>query len=57
LFPDFRINALRWSDPDLGAAKLLPNAEFIPEWKAGAALETAKERVREFLAKHMPASA
>ena len=36
-------------------AKLLPNAEFIPEWKAGAALEAAKKRVREFLAKHTPA--
>jgi pimeloyl-ACP methyl ester carboxylesterase len=37
-------------------AKLLPNAEFIPEWKAGAALEAARKRVREFLAKHTPAS-
>jgi len=36
---------------------LLPNAEFIPEWKAGAALEAAQQRVREFLAKHTPASA
>ena len=38
-------------------AKLLPNAEFIPEWKAGAALEAARKRVREFLAEHTPASA
>jgi hypothetical protein len=37
-------------------AKLLPNAEFIPEWKAGAALEAARKRVREFLAQHTPAS-
>ena len=36
-------------------AKLLPNAEFIPEWKTGAALEAAKKRVKEFLAKHTPA--
>jgi hypothetical protein len=36
-------------------AKLLPNAEFIPEWKAGAALEAARKRVREFLAKQTPA--
>ena len=38
-------------------AKLLPSAEFIPEWKAGAALEAAKKRVREFLANYTPASA
>jgi len=37
-------------------AKLLPNAEFIPEWKTGATLEAAKERVKEFLAKHTPAA-
>jgi hypothetical protein len=36
-------------------AKLLPSAEFIPEWKTGAALEAAKKRVKEFLAKHTPA--
>ena len=35
-------------------AKLLPSAEFIPEWKTGAALEAAKTRVKEFLAKHTP---
>jgi pimeloyl-ACP methyl ester carboxylesterase len=36
-------------------AKLLPNAEFIPEWKTGAALEAAKMRVKAFFAKHTPA--
>jgi pimeloyl-ACP methyl ester carboxylesterase len=36
-------------------AKLLPNAEFIAEWKTGAALEVAKHRIRTFLAKHTPA--
>jgi pimeloyl-ACP methyl ester carboxylesterase len=36
-------------------AKLLPNAEFIPEWKTGPALVTAKIRIKEFLAKHTPA--
>jgi pimeloyl-ACP methyl ester carboxylesterase len=38
-------------------AKLLPNAEFIPEWKTGAALTAAKARVKEFLAKHTPSRA
>lgn len=33
-------------------AKLLPDAEFIPEWKEGAALASAKVRVKDFLAKH-----
>ena len=36
-------------------AKLLPNAEFIPQWKEGAALDAAKQRVKAFLAKHTPA--
>ncbi|HXV10016.1 MAG TPA: alpha/beta hydrolase [Burkholderiales bacterium] len=36
-------------------AQLLPNAEFIPQWKEGAALEAAKQRVMAFLAKHTPA--
>jgi pimeloyl-ACP methyl ester carboxylesterase len=36
-------------------AKLLPNAEFIPEWKSGAPLEAARARVKAFLAKHTPA--
>ena len=35
-------------------AKLLPNAEFIPEWKSGDALAAARKRVKEFLAKHTP---
>ena len=33
-------------------AKLLPNAEFITEWKTGAALAAARPRVKEFLWKH-----
>jgi len=35
-------------------AKLLSKAEFIAEWKTGAALESARLRVKEFLAKHTP---
>lgn len=35
-------------------AELLPNSEFIAEWKAGAALNAARSRVGEFLAKHTP---
>ena len=35
-------------------AELLPNGEFIPEWKTGAALTSARTRVKEFLAKHTP---
>jgi pimeloyl-ACP methyl ester carboxylesterase len=35
-------------------AKLLPNAEFIPEWKSGAALTSAKVRIAQFLSKHTP---
>jgi pimeloyl-ACP methyl ester carboxylesterase len=35
-------------------AKLLPNGEFIREWKTGDALTSARARVREFLAKHTP---
>jgi pimeloyl-ACP methyl ester carboxylesterase len=35
-------------------SKLLPNCEFIPEWKTGAALTSARARVKEFLAKHTP---
>lgn len=38
-------------------AKLLPNAEFITEWKTGAALEAAKPRIEAFLARHTPARA
>jgi pimeloyl-ACP methyl ester carboxylesterase len=37
-------------------AKLLPNAQFIPEWKQGEALAAAKIRIKEFLAKHTPAA-
>jgi len=33
-------------------AKLLPNAEFIREWKAGEPLAAAKVRIKEFLTKH-----
>jgi len=36
-------------------SKLIPNCEFIPEWKTGAALTLAKARIKEFLAKHTPA--
>ncbi len=34
--------------------KLLPNNEFIREWKTGAALEAARPKVMEFFAKHTP---
>jgi pimeloyl-ACP methyl ester carboxylesterase len=36
-------------------SKLIPNCEFIPEWKTEAALTSAKARVAAFLAKHTPA--
>jgi pimeloyl-ACP methyl ester carboxylesterase len=35
-------------------SKLLPNCEFVPEWKTGPALTSAKARVKEFLSKHTP---
>jgi len=35
-------------------SRLLPNCEFIPEWKTAAALASARARVGEFLAKHTP---
>jgi pimeloyl-ACP methyl ester carboxylesterase len=38
-------------------ARLLPNCEFIAEWKTGAALNSARARVKEFLAKHTPTRA
>jgi pimeloyl-ACP methyl ester carboxylesterase len=38
-------------------ARLLPDAEFISEWKEGAALEAARARMRSFLAEHTPAGA
>jgi pimeloyl-ACP methyl ester carboxylesterase len=37
-------------------AKLLPDCEFITEWKQGAPLAEAKIRIKQFLAKHTPAS-
>jgi hypothetical protein len=38
------------------AAKLLPDCEFIREWKEGAALAAAKVRMKQFLAEHTPTS-
>ena len=35
-------------------ARLLPDAELIPEWKTGAALEAVKRRIAQFLASHTP---
>lgn len=35
-------------------AKLLPNCEFVREWKTGAALDAARAKVMEFFAKHTP---
>jgi pimeloyl-ACP methyl ester carboxylesterase len=35
-------------------SKLLPNCEFIAEWKTGEALASARTRIKEFLAKHTP---
>ena len=35
-------------------SKLLPNCEFIAEWKTGVALDSARARVKEFLTKHTP---
>ena len=35
-------------------AKLLPNCEFIREWKTGDALTSARARVKEFFTKHTP---
>ena len=35
-------------------SKLLPNCEFVKEWKTGAALEAAKAKVKQFWAKHTP---
>ena len=36
-------------------SKLLPNCEFITEWKTGAALTPARTRVMQFFARHTPA--
>jgi pimeloyl-ACP methyl ester carboxylesterase len=38
-------------------AQLLPHAEFIPEWKEGAALVAAKARMKSFLSEHTPVRA
>ena len=38
-------------------ADLAPNAEFIPEWKTGAALAAALKRIHEFLHAHTPQEA
>jgi pimeloyl-ACP methyl ester carboxylesterase len=35
-------------------SRLLPRCEFVPEWKTGAALASARARVKEFLVKHTP---
>jgi pimeloyl-ACP methyl ester carboxylesterase len=35
-------------------AKLLPKCEFVQEWKHGPALEDARVRIQQFLAKHTP---
>ncbi|MGE0259585.1 MAG: alpha/beta fold hydrolase [Alphaproteobacteria bacterium] len=34
--------------------RLLPNSEFIAEWKSGTALEAARSRVQQFLLAHTP---
>jgi pimeloyl-ACP methyl ester carboxylesterase len=38
-------------------ARLLPNAEFIPEWKQGEPLAVATARMQQFLAGHTPVRA
>jgi pimeloyl-ACP methyl ester carboxylesterase len=38
-------------------AKLLPKAEFVREWKEGAALASAKPRIMQFLSAHTPVRA
>ena len=35
-------------------AQLIPNCEFVAEWKTGAALTAARQRVKEFFARHTP---
>ncbi len=35
-------------------SKLLPNVEYVLEWKAGQPLEEARQRVKAFLARHTP---
>jgi pimeloyl-ACP methyl ester carboxylesterase len=38
-------------------ARLLPNAEFIPDWKEGAPLAAATQRMQAFLRDHTPVRA
>jgi pimeloyl-ACP methyl ester carboxylesterase len=38
-------------------ARLLPNAEFIPEWKQGEPLAAATARMKQFLSDHTPVRA
>ena len=38
-------------------ARLLPNSEFIPEWKSGDPLQAAKVHIKEFLGRYTPGSA
>jgi pimeloyl-ACP methyl ester carboxylesterase len=35
-------------------SKLLPDCEFVAEWKTGPALEAARPRIAQFLARHTP---
>jgi pimeloyl-ACP methyl ester carboxylesterase len=35
-------------------ARLLPDSEFVAEWKTGSALTAARARVKEFFKKHTP---
>jgi pimeloyl-ACP methyl ester carboxylesterase len=35
-------------------SKLLPNVEYVLDWKAGQPLEEARQRVKAFLARHTP---
>ncbi len=38
-------------------SKLPPNCEFIPDWKTGEALTSARARVAEFVSRHTPGGA
>jgi hypothetical protein len=38
-------------------SQLLPNCDFVKEWKTEPALTAAKAQVKEFLAKHTPGRA
>ena len=35
-------------------SRLMPGAEFVPEWKEGVPLAAARARMKQFLAKHTP---